>query len=82
MKRILAALAGAMLLGPGAALAQRTTVISDFPIYDNGGKPDFTIDPKRFTSQMEMGRRSRFTWPGKRPGLARSTPSDRRPAAP
>lgn len=42
------------LLVPGAALAQRTSVSGDFPIYDNGGKPDFTVDPKRFVSQMEI----------------------------
>jgi hypothetical protein len=42
------------LPAPGAALAQRTSVSGDFPIYDNGGKPDFTVDPKRFVSQMEI----------------------------
>jgi Lysyl oxidase len=39
---------------PAAALAQRTSVSGDFPIYANGGKPDFTVDPKRFVSQMEI----------------------------
>jgi hypothetical protein len=42
------------LLAPAWALAQRTSVSGDFPIYDNGGKPDFTVDPKRFVSQMEI----------------------------
>jgi Lysyl oxidase len=37
-----------------AGLAQRTSVGRDFPIYDNGGKPDLTIDPQRFVSQMEI----------------------------
>jgi hypothetical protein len=37
-----------------AALAQRTSVGRDFPVYDNGGKPDLTVDPKRFVSQMEI----------------------------
>src|SRR5262245_37800095 len=37
-----------------AGLAQRTNVGRDFPIYDNGGKPDLTIDPQRFVSQMEI----------------------------
>jgi lysyl oxidase len=41
-------------LAPTSALAQRTSVIGDFPIYANGGKPDFTVDPKRFVSQMEI----------------------------
>jgi len=35
-------------------LAQRTSVSRDFPVYNNGGKPDLTIDPKRFVSQMEI----------------------------
>jgi hypothetical protein len=42
------------LLAPGAVLAQRTSVSGDFPIYDNDGKPDFTVDPQRFVSQMEI----------------------------
>jgi len=37
-----------------AGLAQRTNVGRDFPIYDNGGKPDLTIDTQRFVSQMEI----------------------------
>jgi hypothetical protein len=36
------------------AIAQRTSVGRQFPVYDNGGKPDLTIDPQRFTSQMEI----------------------------
>lgn len=36
------------------AVAQRTSVGRDFPIYDNGDKPDLTVDPKRFASQMEI----------------------------
>ena len=36
------------------AFAQRTSVSGDFPVYDNGGKPDLTVDPKRFVSQMEI----------------------------
>lgn len=35
-------------------LAQRTSVGREFPIYQNGGNPDLTIDPKRFVSQMEI----------------------------
>jgi Lysyl oxidase len=34
--------------------AQRTSVSSDFPVYDNAGNPDITVDPKRFVSQMEI----------------------------
>ncbi len=36
------------------ALSQRTSVSRDFPVYDNGGKPDLTVDPQRFTAQMEI----------------------------
>jgi hypothetical protein len=36
------------------ALSQRTSVGRDFPVYQNGGKPDLTVDPKRFVSQMEI----------------------------
>lgn len=39
---------------PAGALAQRSSVGNDFPIYDNDGKPDLTVDPKRFESQMEI----------------------------
>jgi hypothetical protein len=37
-----------------SALSQRTSVGREFPVYNNGGKPDLTIDPKRFNSQMEI----------------------------
>ena len=30
------------------------SVARDFPVYDNGGKPDLTVDPQRFVSQMEI----------------------------
>jgi len=45
-------LAGAFV--PPGAWAQRSSVGKDFPVYDNGGKPDLTLDPKRFESQMEI----------------------------
>jgi hypothetical protein len=32
----------------------RTSVARDFPIYDNDGLPDLTIDPLRFANQMEI----------------------------
>ena len=34
--------------------SQRTSVGRQFPVYANGGKPDLTVDPQRFTSQMEI----------------------------
>ena len=36
------------------ALSQRTSVGRDFPVYNNGGNADLTVDPKRFVSQMEI----------------------------
>lgn len=50
---ILAGLA-AVVLWPSPSLAQRTGVARDFPIYDNGGKPDLAVDPQRFVNQMEI----------------------------
>lgn len=44
-----------VLLGSyGRAAAQRTDVSSSFPVYNNAGKPDLTVDPKRFVSQMAI----------------------------
>src|SRR3989454_9401032 len=44
------------LLGiiPFVAKAVRTDVSRDFPVYNNHGLPDLTVDPKRFVSQMEI----------------------------
>ena len=50
----IAALAAALLLLPEASLAQRTSVARDFPIYENGDKPDLVLDPQRFVAQMEI----------------------------
>jgi hypothetical protein len=56
IKRSLGVFAALMIIISlrSAGLAQRTSVGRDFPVYDNGGKPDLTIDPKRFVSQMEI----------------------------
>src|SRR5207249_3327209 len=55
MKRKIAYSAAVLLLlVVGVAWAQRTDVSRFFPIYDNGAKPDLTVDPKRFVSQMEI----------------------------
>jgi hypothetical protein len=43
-----------LILGTPSALSQRTSVGRQFPVYNNGGKPDLTVDPQRFTSQMEI----------------------------
>ena len=44
----------ALLVLPAVCVAQRTSVARDFPIYDNGGKPDLAMDPQRFVAQMEI----------------------------
>ena len=43
-----------LVLSAPSVFSQRTSVSRDFPVYANGGKPDLTVDPKRFTSQMEI----------------------------
>jgi hypothetical protein len=53
MKRTMA-LTGMLLLLSGNAVTQRTSVSRQFPVYNNGGKPDLTIDPERVVSQMEI----------------------------
>lgn len=53
MKRVFVLALFALLVG-SKAFAQRTSVSGDFPVYANGGKPDLTVDPKRFVSQMEI----------------------------
>ena len=48
------AVVAATLLCPRESFAQRTSVARDYPIYDNGGKPDLALDPQRFVAQMEI----------------------------
>jgi hypothetical protein len=43
-----------LLAVSGTAFAQRTSVARDFPLYDNGGMPDLTVDAQRFVAQMEI----------------------------
>lgn len=50
---ILSTIALLLLIVP-SVLSQRTNVGRLFPVYNNGGKPDLTIDPQRFNSQMEI----------------------------
>lgn len=44
----------ALALIPTSVLSKRLTVSNQFPIYDNGGKPDLVVDPARFVSKMEI----------------------------
>ena len=54
-RRVLASLLVATAaLVPSVGTAQRTSVARNFPIYDNGGKPDIVMDPQRFKAQMEI----------------------------
>ena len=54
MKTTIALVLGMLIVGSLLVVAQRTSVSDDLPIYRNRGKPDLTIDPKRFVSQMEI----------------------------
>src|SRR5437899_8069433 len=57
LKKSVALLVGSVLLLsiiPFVAKAVRTDVSRDFPVYSNQHKPDLTVDPKRFVSQMEI----------------------------
>src|SRR6266852_1243171 len=57
LKKIIALVVGSVLLLsiiPFVAKSVRTDVSRDFPVYSNHGKPDLTVDPKRFVSQMEI----------------------------
>ena len=53
MKRLSLSLAACLLVAAPTS-AQRTSVGRDFPVYDNGGRPDLTVDPQRFVAQMEI----------------------------
>ena len=57
-KILLCLLTACLLLAPGIGTAQRTNVAREFPLYDNGGKPDMVMDPQRFVAQMEIVDRS------------------------
>src|SRR5919201_5735187 len=51
---LLAAAGFALVLAAATSAEPRNSVSSDVPIYDNAGKPDLSVDPKRFVSQMEI----------------------------
>jgi hypothetical protein len=44
----------ALLVATTSAAEPRDSVGRDFPIYANGGLSDLTVDPQRFTAQMEI----------------------------
>src|ERR1044072_2093828 len=43
-----------LALIPASVSSQRTSVSRQFPVYNNGGKPDLVVDPQRFVAQMEI----------------------------
>src|SRR5947208_5222315 len=56
-KKVMAWFIGSLLVLstiPFVAKAVRTDVSRDFPVYNNHGQADLTVDPKRFVSQMEI----------------------------
>jgi hypothetical protein len=42
----------ALLVAASGTAEPRDSISRLFPIYNNGGKPDLTVDPQRFTAQM------------------------------
>ena len=44
----------ALALIPTTVLSQKVKVSKQFPVYDNGGKPDLVVDPSRFVSSMQI----------------------------
>src|SRR5438034_7816554 len=56
-KKVMAWFIGSLLVLstiPFVTKAVRTDVSRDFPVYNNHGQPDLTVDPKRFVSQMQI----------------------------
>jgi len=54
MKKTFGFLVLLLLITGSEGITQRTSVSGDFPIYNNLGRPDLTIDPQRFDSQMSI----------------------------
>ena len=44
----------ALVLIPTSVLSKRISASKQFPVYDNGGKPDFVVDPQQFVARMEI----------------------------
>jgi hypothetical protein len=53
-KVVLLALAAFLAFAAYAAAEPRDSVGREFPLYENDGKADLAVDPKRFVSQMEI----------------------------
>jgi hypothetical protein len=54
MRKVIFIILLTIALIPTSAFSKRTSVSNQFPVYDNGGKPDLVVDPQRFVSKMEI----------------------------
>src|SRR5262249_45308884 len=54
MRKLLLITLLVLALIPSSAVSQKTKGSKQFPVYDNGGKPDLVVDPRRFISRMEI----------------------------
>ena len=54
MRKLIFVILLVFALVPSAILSQRKTVSKQFPVYDNGGKPDLVVDPQKFVAKMEI----------------------------
>jgi len=52
MRKVIVITVLALALIPTSVLSQK--VSRQFPVYDNGGKPDLVVDPSRFVSSMQI----------------------------
>ena len=54
MRKLIFIIVLGLALIPTSVLSQRKSGSRQFPVYENGGKPDLVVDPQRFVSQMEI----------------------------
>jgi len=54
MRRVIFITLLSLALIPTSVLSQRSSAPKQFPVYDNGGKPDLVVDPQKFVSSLEI----------------------------
>jgi len=54
MRKLIFIIVLGLALIPTSVLSQRKSGSRQFPVYENGGKPDLVVDPQRFVAQMEI----------------------------
>ena len=54
MRKLIFIIVLGLALIPTSVLSQRKSGSRQFPVYENGGKPDLVVDPQRFVSKMEI----------------------------